>query len=148
MSYGPCNFFPSNLTVPHQRLLFCLTVLLPHLQIHSVFALWKQTTSNTFHVSVTDINVQVLLPAAFCGLAIYFEKKGCRPGGVHAVQGISGVLGEELVFPLPLWHAQLLALPSEHGLGVDARVQMGDGLGALCSPRLWHKEGEPAKGRC
>lgn len=24
---------------------------------------------------------------------------------------------------------------------------MGDGLGALCSLQLWHKEGEPAKGR-
>lgn len=63
------------------------------------------------------------------------------------MQGTSGVLGEALVSPLPLWGIQPLALPTEHGQGVDARPQVGDGLGALCSPQLWHKEGEPAKGK-
>lgn len=44
------------------------------------------------------------------------------------------MLGEALVSPL-LWGAQPLALPTEPGLGVDARAQVGDGLGTLCSPQ-------------
>lgn len=105
----------------------------------------KQKTPNTFHVPVTDVNVQMLLQQCFAAWPSALRRKGTDLGVF--MQGISGVLGEALVSLLPLWGAQPLAVPSEHGLGVDARAQMGDGLGAFGSLQLWHKEGEPAKGR-
>lgn len=63
------------------------------------------------------------------------------------MQGTSGVLGEALVSPLLLWGAQPLALPTEHGLGVDARAQVGDGLGTSCSPQLGREGGRTCKGK-
>lgn len=76
-----------------------------------------------------------------------FGEKGCRPGRVDAVQGTSGVLREALVSPLLLWGAQPLALPTEHGWGVDTRAQVGDDLGTLCSPQFWREGGRTCKGK-
>lgn len=38
-----------------------------------------------------------------------------------------------------------LALLTQPGQGVGAGAWVGDSPGALCSPQLRHKEGEPAK---
>lgn len=61
---------------------FCLKASLPLLQIHSIFALWKQTkkTPNAFHVPVTDVNVSMLLQHPFAAWPSALRRKGADLG--------------------------------------------------------------------